>query len=57
MDDFMICGGIFSELWSILHISGVSNKTFELINMLSTVIGHSSVINAPFADAVQEAAF
>ena len=53
-DHFMICGGICSEMRSILRISGVSNKMFELVNLLSMVIGQSSLIAAPSGDVVGE---
>ena len=51
---FMICGGICSEMRSILRISGVSNKMFQLLNLFSLVIGTSSLIAAPSADVVGE---
>ena len=53
-DHFMICGGICSEMQSILRISGVSNKMFELVNLLSMVIGQSLLIAAPSGDVVVE---
>ena len=53
-DHFMICGGICSELRTILRVSGVSNKMFELVNLMSMVIGQSSLVAAPSADAVRE---
>ena len=53
-DHFMICGGICSELRSILRISGISNKMYDVVNLLSMIIGHSSLIAAPSADAVGE---
>ena len=53
-DHFMICGGICSELRSILRISGISNKMCDVVNLLSMTIGQSSLIAAPSADAVGE---
>ena len=53
-DHFMICGGICSELQSILRISGVSNKMFQLVNLLSVAIGTSSLIGAPSGDVIRE---
>ena len=53
-DHFMICGGLCSELRSILRISGISNKMFEVVNLLSMVIGNSSLIASPSRDLVNE---
>ena len=53
----MICGGICSEMRTILRISGVSNKMFELVNLMSMVIGHSSLIAALSADIVRETGY
>ena len=43
-DHFMVYSGICAELRSYLGILGISNKTFQLINILSTVLGHSSIL-------------
>ena len=56
-DHFMICGGPCSELRSILRISGISNKMYELVNLLSMVIGNSSLIAAPSRDVVRESEY
>ena len=53
-DHFMICGEICSELRSILRISGISNKMYDLVTLLSMIIGQSSLIAAPSGDAVGE---
>ena len=53
-DHFMICGGLCSELRGILRISGISNKMYELVHLLSTVIGNSSLIASPSRDVVSE---
>ena len=53
-DHFMICGGLCSELRSILRISGISNKMYELVTLLSMVIGNSSLIASPSRDVVSE---
>ena len=53
-DHFMICGGICSELRSIMRISGISNKMYEVVSLLSMIIGHSSLIAAPSGDVVGE---
>ena len=53
-DHFMICGGPCSQLRSILRISGISNKMYELVNLLSMVIGNSSLIASPSRDTVSE---
>ena len=56
-DHFMICGGPCSELRSILRISGISNKMYELVNLLSMVIGNSSLIASPSRDIVSESEY
>ena len=53
-DHFMICGGICSELRSILRISGISNKMYNVVTLLSMSIGQSSLIAAPSGDVVGE---
>ena len=53
---FMLCSGRCPELRSVLPISSVSNKTSELINVLSTIIGHSSIHERPPSNIVAEAA-
>ena len=53
-DHFMICGGICSEMRSILRISGISNKMYEVVTLLSMIIGQSSLIAAPSGDVVGE---
>ena len=53
-DHFMICGGICSELRSILRISGISNKMYEVVTLLSTIIGQSALIAALSGDVVGE---
>ena len=53
-DHFMICGGICSELRSILRISGISNKMYNVVTLLSMSIGQSSLIPAPSGDVVGE---
>ena len=53
-DHFMICGGICSELRSILRISGISNKMYNIVTLLSMSIGQSSLIAAPSGDVVGE---
>ena len=53
-DHFMICGGVCSELRSILRISGISNKMNELVNILSMVVGNSSLITSPSRDVCRE---
>ena len=53
-DHFMICGGICSELRSILRISGISNKMYDVVTLLSMSIGQSSLIAAPSGDVVGE---
>ena len=53
-DHFMICGGICSELRSILRISGISNRMYDVVTLLSMSIGQSSLIAAPSADTVGE---
>ena len=52
----MLCLGICSEFQVVLCISGVSNKTSDLFNMLSTIIGHSSIHKGPSGNIVSEAA-
>ena len=53
-DHFMICGGICSEFRSILRISGISNKMYNIVTLLSMSIGRSSLIAAPSGDVVGE---
>ena len=53
-DHFMICGGICSELRSILRISGISNKMYDVVTLLSMSIGQSSLIAAPSGDVIGE---
>ena len=53
-DHFIICGGICSELRGILRISGISNKMYDVVTLLSMSIGHSSLIAAPSGDVVGE---
>ena len=53
-DHFMICGGLCSELRSILRISGISNKVYDVVTLLSMSIGQSSLIAAPSGDMVGE---
>ena len=53
-DHFMICGGICSELRSILHISRILNKMYDVVTLLSMSIGQSSLIAAPSGDVVRE---
>ena len=53
-DHFMICGGICSELRGILRISGISNKMYDVVTLLSMTIGQSSLIAAPSGDVVGE---
>ena len=53
-DHFMICGGICSELRGILRISGISNKMYDVVTLLSMSIGQSSLIAAPSGDVVGE---
>ena len=40
---------------SILRISGISNKMYEVVTLLSMIIGQSSLIAAPSGDVVGEA--
>ena len=53
-DHFMICGGLCSELRSILRISGISNKMYDVVTLVSLSIGQSSLIAAPSGDVVGE---
>ena len=53
-DHFMICGGVCSELRGILRISGISNKLYDVVTLLSMIIGQSSLIAAPSVDVVGE---
>ena len=41
-DHFMICLGVCAEMRSILRITGASNRSFEFVNLVSTIIGHST---------------
>ena len=56
-DHFMICGGICSELRGILRISGISNKMYDVVTLLSMSIGQSSLLAAPSGDVVGESQY